>query len=180
MTIFSVWSPLLIFLSLPLHPYLSPPPSPPPLFPPICFLSLSKRIEIGLLFLQVSTSTKTMFITRLRCLKHYAGNGIQIRKIFPPWHFLSSGALDMQIDNYRYYNRKKNVHQLNLHVERPWLNVCYHHVFTQHTNVISNEASCPHYFCGLWHNNRYTCVNHKLFYLARFKAHLAANFNCFT
>lgn len=42
-TVLSVWSPLLIFLSLPLHPYLSPPP---PLFPPICFLSLSKRIEV--------------------------------------------------------------------------------------------------------------------------------------
>ena len=58
-TVLSVWSPLLIFLSLPLHPYLSPPPSPPPpppppppLFPPICFLSLSKRIEVDLLFLQ--------------------------------------------------------------------------------------------------------------------------------
>ena len=57
---------------------------------------------------EVSTM-KTMSLACLSCLKHYAGHGIQIRKIFPSWHFLSSGALDMQIDNYRYYNRKELV-----------------------------------------------------------------------
>ena len=58
---------------------------------------------------EVSTSMKTMSLACLSCLKHYAGHGIRIRKIFPSWHFLSSGALDMQIDNYRYYNRKELV-----------------------------------------------------------------------
>ena len=57
---------------------------------------------------EVSTM-KTMSLACLSCLKHYAGHGIRIRKIFPSWHFLSSGALDIQIDNYRYYNRKELV-----------------------------------------------------------------------
>lgn len=49
--------------------------------------------------------SQAMFIAWLSYLKHHAGHRIQIRKIFPSWHFLSSGALDKQIDNYRYYNR---------------------------------------------------------------------------